>query len=95
MGSSGNTISPPVGLPFKVGAESFFVTAAAPITALGRVIEPGTHVLIATDIEPATGRMVLVGERLEPWCGQACIRGVATMMYEELPDYLRGLRVSA
>ena len=93
MDSIGNTIGDPVGTPFQVGSGNFFITATAPIEALEHVIEPGAHILIATDIEPAAGRMVLVGERLEPWCGQASIRGVATMLYEEMPDYLRGLRV--
>lgn len=74
---------------------NFFVMATKPIETPKRVIEPGTYILIQPDAKPVKGRLVLVGARLEPWNAQPDIRGVATMTYETMEDYQRGLRIAA
>lgn len=72
----------------------FFVMATQPIETPRRTIQAGTHILIDTSIEPSEGRMVMVDTSLVPWHGQTSIVGVATMTYEEMPEYQRGLRIS-
>ena len=60
----------------------FFVTATANIT--GRNVKEGDHVLIDPEAIPVAGKLVLVGESLEEWNGQAGIAGVAVSVSREM-----------
>lgn len=59
---------------------AFAVKALEPIQGQYRLIKPGDFILIDPDASGADGRLVLVGRRLEAWCGQREVSGVATMI---------------
>lgn len=61
----------------------FAVKALEPIQGKYRLIEPGTFVLIDPDEPCVDGKLVLVGDRLEPWSGQRGVRGVATKIWSD------------
>lgn len=60
----------------------FFVTATSSID--GRNLTEGDHVLIDPEAVPVAGKLVLVGESLEDWSGQAGIAGVAVSVSREM-----------
>lgn len=62
----------------------FFVTAKADIkTTRGRLISQGEHILIDPDKAPEVGGMVLCAAGLQPWSGQADVKGVPVMVYSD------------
>ena len=67
----------------KASRNCFFVTATKEIKTPMRVIEPGMYVCIDPSAKPNDDRMVLVGQNLERWNGQADIRGVAIGVYTD------------
>jgi len=71
----------------KVGRDCFFVTATKEIRTSKHVIEPGMYVCIDPGAKPSDDRMVLVGQNLERWNGQADIRGVMIATY--VSEYTR------
>lgn len=61
----------------------FSVRALEPIQGQYSLIKPGDFILIDPDVSGADGKLVLVGQRLEPWSGQQGISGVATMLWSD------------
>lgn len=62
---------------------TFTVKALEQIQGQYRLIKPGDFVLIDPVAPCVAGRLVLTGQRLEPWCGQQGIDGVATMLWSD------------
>lgn len=61
----------------------FAVKALEQIHGQFRAIKPGEFVLIDPDAVRSDGKLVLVGLRLEPWCGQQEVRGVAVKILSD------------
>lgn len=62
---------------------AFAVKALEPIQGRYRLIKPGDFILIDPDASGSDGKLVLVGSRLETWCGQQGVSGVATMTWSD------------
>jgi len=60
----------------------FFVTATE--TILEPHILAGDYLLIDPDAQPVAGKLVLIGESLERWNGQAGVSGVAVSVNREM-----------
>lgn len=58
------------------------------VTATENIVEPhilaGDYLLIDPDAQPVAGKLVLIGESLERWNGQAGVSGVAVSVNREM-----------
>lgn len=61
----------------------FVVTATQEIRTPKRSIRVGDHLLIDPTVTPSIGKMVLIGERFELWCGQQDVSGVLAAVWED------------
>lgn len=62
---------------------TFFVTLTEKFhTVRAGPLPRGVHLLIDPSVVPKKDDTVLVGNRLEPWSAQPCIRGVAIQYHE-------------
>jgi hypothetical protein len=60
----------------------FFVTALEDIKP--PYVVAGDHLMIDPDAMPTDGKLVMIGERIEPWSNQIGIAGVAVYISREM-----------
>lgn len=74
----------------NVAGPGFCLRATRHIETPRRVITPGQLLYIDPSIQPAPGRMVVVGDCLELWAGQAHVRGVLAAVFTDEDDRNEG-----
>jgi len=62
---------------------AFSVKALEKIQGQFRLINPGDIVVVDPSAPCENGNLVLVGQRLEQWCGQQGVIGVATLLWSD------------